>query len=402
MKYFNIFDPVTNATTSAGLSNEMKTYYSDYLIDFAKPQLVHNQFGQKQTIPANNGKTVEFRKYSPLAKATELVEGVDGDGKAMTVGTVTATVKQYGDYIKMTDVLLLTAIDNNLVQAVELLGDQAGRTLDTVIREVINAGTNVQYGANAVTARHLLVGGESSGNHYMNVDTIRRAVRCLRAKNAKTIDGKNYVGIIHPDVSYDLMSDPKWESVSEYAEPENWFAGEIGRIGGVRFVETTEAKIFHADALADTALAVNKADGYTGAITAIKFDGATVASNALKGRKILINGVVATVSSNTADTITVPSTNFGTVADNTAIYAGEAGAKGRDVYSTLVLGANAYGVIDVAGGGLQTIVKDKSQAGSFLDLYATAGWKALSAGAILEDNFMVRVETACTFESGAN
>lgn len=59
----------------------------------------------------------------------------------MSVTTVTAKVKQYGDWISLSDVLLLTAIDNNLTEAVVLLGDQSGRTLDTITREVINGGT---------------------------------------------------------------------------------------------------------------------------------------------------------------------------------------------------------------------------------------------------------------------
>lgn len=147
----HLFETVLNKTTSADLGNnlsaEMKTYYSDYLIDIATPLLVHDQFGQKHPIPKNGGKNIEFRKYSQLPKATTaLTEGVTPDGQALDVSVVNATVKQYGGWIKMTDMLLLTAIDNNMVQATELIGDQAGRTLDTITREVLNAGTNVQYG----------------------------------------------------------------------------------------------------------------------------------------------------------------------------------------------------------------------------------------------------------------
>ena len=141
-----MFDEAANTTDSAGLSAEMKTFYSDYLIDNATPNLVHAQFGQKRPIPKNGGKTVEFRKYSPLPKATvPLKEGTPPAGTPMHVSTVTAKVHQYGDYIPLTDMLLLTAVDNNMVEAVKLLGDQAGRTVDTVVREAINGGTNVIY-----------------------------------------------------------------------------------------------------------------------------------------------------------------------------------------------------------------------------------------------------------------
>lgn len=123
----------TNVTTDVGLSDEMKTYYSDYLIDLAEPKLVHDQFAQKHPIPKNGGKTIEFRKYSPLPKLlTPLTEGVTPDGQKISMSVITATVAQYGGYVELSDILLLTAIDNNLVQATKLLGSQAGRTLDTI------------------------------------------------------------------------------------------------------------------------------------------------------------------------------------------------------------------------------------------------------------------------------
>jgi N4-gp56 family major capsid protein len=142
----HLFAANTNVTTDTGLSDEMKTFYSDYLIDMAEPLLVHDQFGQKQPIPKNGGKTIEFRKYSPLAKAlTPLTEGVTPNGQKLNMSVIPATVAQYGGYVTLSDVLLLTAIDNNLLQATELLASQAGRTLDTVTREVLQGGTNVMY-----------------------------------------------------------------------------------------------------------------------------------------------------------------------------------------------------------------------------------------------------------------
>ena len=124
----------------------MKTYYEKRLLDNAEPKLVHNQFGDKYPIPKGSGKTIEMRKYSPLAKATTaLTEGVTPDGQALNVSTITATVKQYGGWIQLSDMLDMTAIDNNVLQATKLLGSQAGRTLDTVIREELAGGTNVIY-----------------------------------------------------------------------------------------------------------------------------------------------------------------------------------------------------------------------------------------------------------------
>ncbi len=412
LKYaiLNMFDN-TNKTTDADLSAEMKTYYSDYLIDMAEPKLVHDQFGQKQPIPKNGGKTVEFRKYDSLPKAlTPITEGVTPSGRKMKVTTITATVDQYGDYIELSDVILLTAIDNNLTQATKLLGSQAGRTLDTITREVLNGGTNVQYANAAVNDRSALVGGDATAanNHYLSVDAIKRAARFLKVMNAEPVDGSEFVAIIHPDCTYDLTNDSDWKSPHTYKDTTELYSGEIGKIAGVRFVETTEAKVFHAEDLASDSrnLAVN---GAVSASATVDFDGSTagVAEHALKGRKVQFydatngwqNGVV---SDNTATAITLKSAL--TIADNAVIYPGEAGSGGRDVYSTLVIASNAYGVTEIQGGGLQFIVKPVGSAGAAdpLNQRGTAGWKAIKTAERLVEQYMIRIETTSTFESGAN
>ena len=235
----------TQTTNASGLSIEMKTYYSDYLIDNATAKLVHDQFGQKHPIPKNGGKTIEFRKFSPLGKqTTPLQEGVTPDGQTLTVTNVTATVAQYGGYVTLSDILLLTAIDNNLVQATKLLGNQAGATLDTITRDVLNGGTNVIY-SGGVTERGALSGGSdnASDNCYLTVEDVKLAVRALKTQNAEKING-DWIGIIHPDVSHDLTNDPAWKDVKTYSDPSDIYEGEIGKIFGVRFVETTEAKIW--------------------------------------------------------------------------------------------------------------------------------------------------------------
>lgn len=312
-------DMNTQTTGTALLSDEMKTFYSSYLIDNATPKLVHDQFGQKHPIPKNGGKTIEFRKYSPLPKMlTPLTEGVTPDGQSLTVSTIEATVEQYGGYITISDVLQLTAIDNNMMQATKLLGNQAGATLDTITREVLNGGTNVIYS-----------GGVSSRSAVADLPTVqdvKKAARALKIQNAEKIDGC-FVGIIHPDVSFDLTNDPEWKEPHTYVDTEHMYSGEIGKIWGVRFVETTEAKVFAG-----------------------------------------------------------------------------AGAGGKSVYSTLILADNAYGVTEVEGGGLQHIIKQLGSAGTAdpLNQRATVGWKAIKTAERLVEQFMVRIESASTFDSEAN
>ena len=211
-------------------------------LDQAEPLLVHDQFGDKYPIPANNGKTIEFRKYESLPKATEpLTEGVTPNAQALTVTPMTATVKQYGGWAAITDVLQLTAIDNNITQATKVLASQAGRTLDTVTREVLAGGTNVIYapaGDTAVTSRANLTTAS-----VLTPDLIDQAATALKAQNADAI-GESYVAIVHPYVAYDLRRNPEWIDVHKYSTPENIYNGEIGKLAGVRFIETSEAKIW--------------------------------------------------------------------------------------------------------------------------------------------------------------
>lgn len=245
-----LFANTVQTTLLGDLSLEMKTYYDMNLINEAEANLVHDQFGQKRPIPANGGKTIEFRKFSPLPKATTpITEGVTPDGKSLKVTNVTATVNQYGDYITQSDVLELTSIDNTIVEATKLLGSQAGRTLDTVVRNVLVAGTNVSFcpkvaadgTETAVTSRTAL-----DTTSKLTVKTVKKVVAKLRGQNAPTINGK-YVAIIHPYVAYDLMNDKEWIDAHKYANPTNLYEGEIGEVAGVRFVQTTEAKVWNDD-----------------------------------------------------------------------------------------------------------------------------------------------------------
>ena len=306
-----VFANQVQTTLLDGLSAENKTFYDMTLLDEAQAALVHDQFAQKRPIPQNGGKTIEFRKFASLPKATTpLTEGVTPDGKSLNVTAVTATVAQYGDYITQSDVLELTSIDNTIVEATKILGRQAGLTLDTITRNVLQSGTNVTYcpksNGDAVTSRTGL-----DTTCQLTVKVVQQVVAKLKGQNAPTINGK-YVGIIHPYVAYSLMRDPEWIDAHKYAQPDNLFTGEIGEIAGVRFVETTEAKVY---------------DG--------------------------------------------------------------------GVFGTLIMGANAYGVTEITGGGLQTIIKQKGSAGTAdpLDQRSSIGWKAIKTAELLIPNYLVRVES---------
>ena len=385
-----------NLTTSDGMSAEMKIFYSDYLIDLAEPELVHDQFGQKHPIPKNGGKVIEFRQYDPLPEQiTPLVEGVTPDGQSLTVKTITSEVKQYGGYVTLSDMLMMTAIDNNLIQATKLIASQAGRTLDTITREIINAGTVVQFSQGQVDSRDELYYTSEDDNCNLTVDAIKRAVRFLETQDAPQINGY-YVGIIHPYSKYDLMKDPDWKTPHEYVDTENVYQNEIGELYGVRFVQSSRAKVFAGADLASDSRTLTVNGSGVSATKTVPFDGGTVEASALVGRMVNIGGTVTKVTANTTSQLTVADNV--TAADNTVIYPGEGGKDGADVYSTLVLGDDAYGVTEITGGGLQHIVKQLGSAGSGdpLNQRATVGWKATKTAEILVQQYMVRIEATAS------
>ncbi len=395
-----------NITTNESvLSSDMRTYYKDFLCDNANENLVHDQFGQKHPIPKGNGKTIEFRKYSPLPKATKpLSEGITPDGQELKVTTVTSSVAQYGGWVGIPDMLELTTLDNNMIQATEILGDQAGRTLDTVTREVLNGGTNVMYAPIVTDGVSTSVSARSSLNSdaKLSVDLILRAAAKLKNNLAKTIDG-SYVGIIHPYVAYDLMRSAEWMDAHKYSAPENLFNGEIGKIGNVRFVESSEAKIFRGDDLTSAARTLTVKTALTsGTTVAVKEEISEADAEALAGRKIIVAGnfrEVASATAGSAGSASITLVDAVTCAANDIVYPGEGGREGASVYSTLILGANAYGVTEIENGGLEHIVKQLGSAGTAdpLNQRASAGWKATKTAERLVENYMLRIESCSTF-----
>jgi len=320
------------------LTVEMKTFYDKRLIDIAGPNLIHDQFGQKRPIPKNNGKTIEFRRFAPLLKAlTPLTEGVTPDGDTLDATSITAEVKQYGNYIVQSDMLELTAIDNTILEATKLLGKQAGLTLDTVTREVLNAGTNVYFCPKTVAGAKtdIIYRKDLDATSVLTVDDINKVVALLRSENVPTING-DYVGIIHPFVAYQIMKDDAWLKPHQYQDTDAIYEGEIGKIGGVRFVQTSEAKIFK---------------------------------------------LIDTVDANNSCPL-IDSTGSTSSLDNR--YA---------VFSTLILGEGAYGTTEVEGGGLETIIKQKGEGEDRLNQRSSVGWKATKTAEILIPQYLKRVES---------
>lgn len=241
-------------TTRTQVPAEVNNFYDRALLERAIPLFVHTSFAQVRDIPANSGTdTVKFRKYGVLtAQTTPLTEGVTPSGKQLSVTDVTAQVLYYGDYVTITDKVLIETFDALLTETAQILGEQVGDSLDQLCRDIIVAGTTVQY-ASTSTQRT-----EVAAAMKLNRAEVKEAVRTLKGNNARPLTSRidpntgyntvplnrSFIGFVHPDTTFDLDDATGWIPVEKYPNKADVMPGEVGSLAGVRFIETTNAKVF--------------------------------------------------------------------------------------------------------------------------------------------------------------
>lgn len=302
--------------------------YDRNLLYRAKPALIFWDKGQKKNIKANDGNTVRWRRFNALsANTTALTEGVTPTATSLSMTEVTATLAQYGGYDEISDMLDMVGIDPVIMEATKVFGEQAGLSVETVVANILKAGTSVLYATGSSR-------GSQAATNVITVALIRKAVRNLDRNNTKRFNGQeenkqvgagNYIIFIHPSSVYDLKNDSEWKTMQQNIRPEMLFNGSIGMIEGCQIIQSTLCPVFTGE-----------------------------------------------------------------------------GSGGADVYGTMVIGENAYGVTQIEGknatGKFQTKVKPYGSGGTSdpLDQRSTVGWKSLFVSKILNDNFMTRIEHGVT------
>ena len=234
-----------NITTDTGMTPEMKTFYKTELLQFAEPELLFERFGKKVPIPQHNGNSVEIRYMDPLpVTTTDLTEGVTPAGNLVTFHAITESLHQIGYWVGYSDKLQWETVDPVIAEITKAEGRQAGKSIDTLVRDVVSAGSNVLYAPNYSggvytenTARSTM-----DGSAMLTVDLLFQAAAILQGQDAPTIDGE-YVAIVHPYVACDLKKSTAWQDLQRYVHPEKIYKGEIGSIGNIRVIENTRAKI---------------------------------------------------------------------------------------------------------------------------------------------------------------
>lgn len=211
-----------------------------------RPEMYFDQFADVQATNATNpGASVKFTVFADLAAATTaLGEAEDVTPVAMSDSQVTVTLNEYGNATVTTAKLRASSFLPVDPVAANAVGYNAGLSIDTIARNVLQAGTNVIYASGGTDTASARI--DMDVDDTLTAKDIRRAVAQLRGANVPTING-NYVGFIHPDVSYDLrgITDASgWRDSYKYTNAMPIYNGEIGMFEGVRFMESPRAPLF--------------------------------------------------------------------------------------------------------------------------------------------------------------
>lgn len=251
-QYVNAYTgAVTQFTDSSTLTPTMKTFYDTELLENHRDQLIFAQLGRKQGLPARRGRTIEWRKWNTLPLASQLTEGVIPTGEKLGMTAINVALAQYGEYVAVTDLLELHALDDVIAGAVEELGAAGGKTHDLLVRNVLKGATNIIFAdaydgntyASTPTTEAELQTALASKTCNLTPDMINKAVTNLKVGGAPTYSGNKYVAVVHPHIAYDLRKHPDWIEFHKYSATQQIFNGEIGELHGVRFIESNLAPI---------------------------------------------------------------------------------------------------------------------------------------------------------------
>lgn len=382
-----------NKTTSNGMSPLMESILNRYVLDNNKTQRKYTKFGQKVDIPKGKTKTVGFDKLSPLPKATTpLTEGVTPRGAAVNITRIKGEPEQFGNYVSYTDQLDFFANDPSpeVLKYTELLSENQIETFEHLDAMELASGLNVFYAGEAKSRAEL--------TDVLTVKDVRRAVTSLKRNKVQPADGKDFIAFIHPDVTYNIHNDPEWRQPHTYADTKELYSGEIGRLFGVRFIEDPDAYVFRGEPFADKydELSVVRVEGariYV-AETLDAADAALLSDKPvwIDNRKYTITSATAGENGNAYLTMSVDLTDKMVVTDM-KIYPGEGGVDGAPVYSTVIIGKNAFGTSGDKTVEIINKALGSAGTGDPLNQRGTVGWKAYRFFKILEQTKMLRIES---------
>lgn len=252
-------------STTTTVANSIKNrYYDKLFLRIAESKLQHKKLGQlNRKVEKGEGGygsgVVYWTKWSnlPLVSAGQ-GEGVPTTAVSMTATNVTGTTAQYDAAVSISDILAYTSFGDVMKAAMERLAYNAGLSIDTIVRnEVSNSGTFQTIAGGIAAAAWTSIPATAT----ITIAGVRKAVRTLRRNDAFTLDDGSWVSVIHPDSLYDLQADTTtggWIDANKYTEgnADKLMSGEVGKLMGVRFLESSNARVLGAGVTATASIYV--------------------------------------------------------------------------------------------------------------------------------------------------
>lgn len=329
----------TNLTTSISPSPDAtQSFYHRELLERAKYNEFYGRWADSVSLESKKGKTVIMRRYAHLALAlSPLAESEPPTGKTPTLEDYQATLKQFGDFIALSDYADFTGIDDYQRHWVGLLGEQAGYTMDAVDRDVVTAGTNVFYSNGAARTDVVSIIDENDLDRAIRDLSNGGAMKLLSGNQGSTTVGSSpimaaYPAVVLPNVCFDLQNLNNFKWASEY---KGAIEGEVGRYKQLAFFESADPSSLGAG-----------------------------------GKKFNSGGGSSTAVDNTAGTV--------------------------NVYTIMIFGKHGFTRVPLNAGSTKVIRKALGSAGTAdpLDQLQTMGWKNTSARLITNQDWLCRIECA--------
>lgn len=335
----------TNTTTYGDISPRTAGRAVARLLKRGQHLMVVERFGQVDPQQKNKTKSVKWRRYNSFPRATQpLAEGVPPAGNKLTYTDIVATLEQYGDSYKITDVIQDTHEDPVLQEMVDLAGEAAAETIETIRINILKAGTNVFY-AGGASGRTTVQSPPTRGDfrkiyRYFKNNKAREISQIISASAKISTEGVDaaYFVMGHTDLDADFRAMPGFVPVINYADSTKALPGEIGKVDQFRIILTA------------------------------MFEPWTAAATSATGTTYLSNG-------------SAPST-----------------ASAPDVYPVIVVARDGYGIVPLQGFNsiTPTVVNPKPSAGDPLGQIGWVSWKTYQTAAILNQAWVARLECCAT------
>jgi len=316
---------------NAHIEQNRTHYTTELLIRARQPQLLYD-FAKKTTLPDHSGTTVQWRRFNALSRVTTpITEGTTPAETNISITPITGTVQQYGNVVGYTDMLNTHGIDKFANEAMDVLGQNAGESVELLFSNTLGAGTNVVYANGSART-------DVGSSHVISLALLQKCAAILKQNKtqkygADPISGNATIGngrlivVIGPEQEYDLMRDTTLLAALTNGNTDKFWTGSIASLLGMEIYVANDAPKFAAG-----------------------------------------------------------------------------GASSANVYGALMFGMEAFGAIDCVTDGGKYVMEAKAlgSAGTAdaLSQRGTVGWKAKQCLKILNNAFMVRLETGATITVG--